>query len=52
VENGDLHKVKGYGIGLSYVQKIVKMHHGKIRVESKLGEGTTFILSFNLIKNG
>lgn len=52
VENGNLHKVKGYGIGLSYVQKIVKMHHGKIKVESKLGEGTTFILSFNLIKNG
>lgn len=52
VQNGGLHKVKGHGIGLSYVQKIVRMHHGKIKVDSELGKGTTFTLSFNLVKNG
>lgn len=52
VKNGDVHKVKGYGLGLAYVQKIMKMHRGKISVESKLGEGTTFILSLKLVKNG
>ncbi|MEC7770157.1 MAG: HAMP domain-containing sensor histidine kinase [Bacteroidota bacterium] len=52
VKNGDLHKVKGYGLGLYYVQKIIKMHRGKITVESELGKGTTFILSLKLTKNG
>ncbi|MBO0330162.1 sensor histidine kinase [[Muricauda] lutisoli] len=52
VKNGDLHKVKGYGLGLYYVQKIIKMHRGKISVESELGKGTTFILSLKLTKNG
>ncbi|MEC7265086.1 MAG: HAMP domain-containing sensor histidine kinase [Bacteroidota bacterium] len=52
IKNGDVHKVKGYGLGLSYVQKIVRMHRGKITVESELGKGTRFILSFKLIKNG
>ena len=52
VKNGDVHKVKGYGLGLSYVHKIVKMHRGKIAVESNPGEGTTFVLSLKLTKNG
>lgn len=52
VKNGDVHKVKGYGLGLAYVQKIMKLHRGKITVESKLGEGTTFILSLKMVKNG
>ncbi|WP_228237510.1 sensor histidine kinase [Allomuricauda sp. M10] len=52
IKNGDVHKVKGYGLGLSYVQKIVRMHRGNISVESELGKGTKFILSFKLIKNG
>ena len=51
-KNGDVHKVKGYGLGLSYVQKIVKMHRGKIAVESNPGEGTTFVLSLKMTKNG
>nr|WP_297782541.1 HAMP domain-containing sensor histidine kinase [uncultured Allomuricauda sp.] len=52
VKNGDVHKVKGYGLGLYYVQKIIKMHRGKISVESELGKGTTFLLSLKLTKNG
>lgn len=52
VKSGDLHKVKGYGLGLSYVQKIVRLHRGKIAVESNPGAGTTFVLSLKLTKDG
>ncbi|WP_318308128.1 sensor histidine kinase [Flagellimonas crocea] len=52
VKNGDLHKVKGYGLGLYYVKKIIKMHRGTITVDSELGHGTTFTLSLKLTKNG
>ncbi len=51
VKNGDVHRVKGYGLGLYYVQKIIKMHRGKISVESEMGKGTTFVLSLKLTKN-
>jgi two-component system phosphate regulon sensor histidine kinase PhoR len=42
VPTGDVHNVKGFGIGLYYVKKIIEAHQGKISVESKLEEGTTF----------
>lgn len=38
------HLVKGHGLGLSYVQEIMKVHGGAIEVKSKKGEGTTVIL--------
>lgn len=44
VQNGDVHDVKGYGLGLSYVLDIVKKHHGKIMLESQLGKGSNFVL--------
>ncbi|WP_036480475.1 HAMP domain-containing sensor histidine kinase [Myxosarcina sp. GI1] len=40
------HQVRGTGLGLSIVKQCVDLHQGKINVESKLGEGTTFTISF------
>ncbi len=50
VSSGDIHKVKGYGIGLNYVKRIMKLHKGKIIVNSTLGKGSEFIISLPLYK--
>jgi two-component system, OmpR family, phosphate regulon sensor histidine kinase PhoR len=46
VPTGDVHTVKGYGLGLSYVHNFVKSLGGQISVESSLHQGTTFHLRF------
>lgn len=45
VPTGNVHNVKGFGLGLNYVKQIIQAHKWKIKVNSTYGEGTEFIIT-------